>query len=208
MGGVQMPKGVIDLSEGKGDALLKIVEIMRALDARMEMQQFAVFLYVGRHSLPNKGVTMSDIAKDLNLPQSTTSRNVLRLSEQAGVNRYTKERDAGLGLLVTEEDPQELRRKVVFLSKTGAKIYDELMRYTIADVTKAAMNMSKEMLVDMDIQLSKIKEAQREHELYRKSFEATLRTVQDTIQKNRSASAIASAKNSGRQFARRTSKSK
>ena len=38
-----MPKGVIDLSEGKGDALLKIVEIMRALDARMEMQQFAVF---------------------------------------------------------------------------------------------------------------------------------------------------------------------
>ena len=90
MGGVQMPKGVIDLSEGKGDALLKIVEIMRALDARMEMQQFAVFLYVGRHSMPNRGVTMQEIAKALNLPQSTTSRNVLRLSEQAGINRYTK----------------------------------------------------------------------------------------------------------------------
>ena len=79
MGGVQMPKGVIDLSEGKGDALLRIVEIMRELDARMEMQQFAVFLYVGRHSMPNRGVTMQEIGEALNLPQSTTSRNVLRL---------------------------------------------------------------------------------------------------------------------------------
>ena len=68
---------------------------------------------------------------------------------------------------------------------------------------------TKVLTADAEKELvSKIKEAQREHELYRKSFEATLRTVQDTIQKNRSASAIASAKNSGRQFARRTSKSK
>ena len=39
---------------------------MRALDARMEMQQFAVFLYVGRHSMPNRGVTMSEIGEALN----------------------------------------------------------------------------------------------------------------------------------------------
>ena len=100
-----MVKGVIDLSQAKGDALLKIVEIMRALDARMEMQQFAVFLYVGRHSMPGKGVTMNDIARDLGLPQSTTSRNVLRLSEIAGVNRYTGKRDTCL--LYTSPSPRD-----------------------------------------------------------------------------------------------------
>ena len=75
-----------------------------------------------------------------------------------------KQRNVGLGLLVTEEDPNELRRKVVFLSKSGAKIYDELMRYTIADATKVASSMSKEMLADLDIKLSQLKEAQRETE--------------------------------------------
>ena len=201
-----MVKGVIDLSQAKGDALLKIVEIMRALDARMEMQQFAVFLYVGRHSMPGKGVTMNDIARALGLPQSTTSRNVLRLSETAGVNRYTGKRDTGLGLLTTEEDPSELRRKVVFLTKTGAKIYDELARYVnSAPIKVASGNMSKEMLKDLDIKLSQLKEAQRETELYRKSFEATLRTVQNDIMKRRVASgAVSSKRAQGKTFARTT----
>ena len=205
MGGVQMPKGVIDLSEGKGDALLRIVEIMRQLDARMEMQQFAVFLYVGRHSMPNRGVTMQEIGEALNLPQSTTSRNVLRLSEYAGIDRYTKKRNAGLGLLTTEEDPNELRRKVVFLSKSGAKIYDELMRYAKADTTKVASGMSKEMLADLDIKLSQLKEAQRDTENFRKSLEVTLKNVQNEVMKKRIVSGTVSSKRAqGKTFARTT----
>ena len=167
--------------------LLGIVEIMRQLDARMEMQQFAVFLYVRVDTgMPNRGVTMQEIGEALNLPQSTTSRNVLRLSEYAGINRYTKQRNVGLGLLTTEEDPNELRRKVVFLSKSGAKIYDELMRYTKADTTKVASGMSKEMLADLDIKLSQLKkEAQRETENFRKTLEVTIKSVQNEVMKKR-----------------------
>ena len=48
------------------------------------------------------------------------------------------------------------------------------MRYTKADTTKVASGMSKEMLADLDIKLSQLKEAQRETN-FRKSFEVTLK---------------------------------
>ena len=42
-----------------------------------------------------------------------------------------------------------------------------------ADAAKVASGMSKEMLADLDIKLSQLKEAQRETENFRKSFEVT-----------------------------------
>ena len=180
--------GVIDLSQVKGDGLLRIVEIMRALDGRMEMLTFHVFLYVARHSSPTEGVTMEQIAQDLGLPQSTTSRNVLRLSDFAGINRYTKRRDAGLGFVHTKEDPTELRRKVVFLTSRGQKIHDELMNY-IAVPSKgrvvASGNVGREQLNRIMERMNELRDARRQSDAYLKSFEFELKNIQRDIQKQK-----------------------
>ena len=40
-----MPEGVKDLTKGKLESLLHIVDLVRGLDSRMEAQSLAVFLY-------------------------------------------------------------------------------------------------------------------------------------------------------------------
>tara|TARA_B100001996_G_scaffold201803_1_gene154494 strand:+ start:2518 stop:3126 length:609 start_codon:yes stop_codon:yes gene_type:complete len=96
----------------------------------MEAQQLAIFLYVARHTTTlSDGITMEEIGGALDLAQSTVSRNVLKLSERTGINRYTKERDIGLGLLETRIDPNELRRKVVSVTARGQAIHDAMVDY-------------------------------------------------------------------------------
>ena len=48
-----MPEGVKDLTKGKLESLLHIVDLVRGLDSRMEAQSLAVFLYVARRTSGN-----------------------------------------------------------------------------------------------------------------------------------------------------------
>ena len=65
------------------------------------------------------------------------------------------------------------------------------------------------MLADLDIKLSQLKEAQRETELYRKSFEVTLKNVQNEIMKKRIASgAVSSKRAQGKTFLQKTTTNK
>ena len=81
-----MPEGVKDLTKGKLESLLHIVDLVRGLDSRMEAQSLAVFLYVARRTggndFGNTGVTMDDIATDLGIAQASVSRNVMKLSDK------------------------------------------------------------------------------------------------------------------------------
>ena len=77
---------VKDLTKGKLESLLHIVDLVRGLDSRMEAQSLAVFLYVARRTGGNDfgrtGVTMDDIGTDLGIAQASVSRNVNETVDQ------------------------------------------------------------------------------------------------------------------------------
>lgn len=96
--------------------LLNCIEEFRKLDSDLQSQSIAVFLYVGIHE--NKdGVPMTKIATELNIPQSSVSRNVALLS------KWSWSKKEGLNLLEASEDPMERRRKLVKLTNRGKRLY-------------------------------------------------------------------------------------
>ena len=96
--------------------LLKHIESFREFDADIQSQTIAVFLYVGIHE-GNEGVPMTKIAKELNMAQSSVSRNVSLLS------KWSWSRKEGLNFVEALEDPMERRRKLVKLTNRGKKLY-------------------------------------------------------------------------------------
>ena len=165
-----MPKGVEDLTIGKLESLLHIVDLVRGLDSRMEMQTLAIFLYVARHGRNNRGITMEEIANEVGIAQSSCSRGVMKLSDgilnppgevldRAAKRRRPPSREAlkpkyGIGLLLTQDDPYERRRKIVYLSPMGERIASKLMDYTVASRPMSASerkNRLKEIKEGKDI---------------------------------------------------------
>lgn len=95
---------------------MKFVAMFRDMDSEIPLTTVAVFLAV----VQNEGMTMKDMAKMLNISQSSCSRNVAYLAQYHRLNK------PGLGLLVTQEDPMERRRKVVQLTRRGKSFVDKL----------------------------------------------------------------------------------
>jgi DNA-binding MarR family transcriptional regulator len=102
--------------------LLKIIEEMRKFDTQIEAQAIAVFLYVAVHG-GKDGVAMQTISEDLDISQSSVSRNAYKLGD---VNRHKK---IGVGLLETFEDPMERRRKLVRLTAKGKRVHSTLLSW-------------------------------------------------------------------------------
>ena len=144
-----MPTKEEVLALGKLESLLHIVDIVRGIDNRMEAQSLAIFLFVARHEyMDNRGLLMEFIAKQLGLSQSSVSRNVLKLSdnilnpardvlEKAAMRRRPPRKSElkakfGLGLLQTEDDPYERRRKIVRLTPKGKRLAGTLMQMVVA----------------------------------------------------------------------------
>ena len=57
--------------------LLKIIEELRKFDTQLEAQAIAVFFYVGTYDSHN-GISMQKIAEELDISQSSVSRNVYK----------------------------------------------------------------------------------------------------------------------------------
>ena len=99
--------------------LLKIIEEMRKFDSQIEAQAIAIFFYIGIHG-PQEGVRMQKIAEELDIAQSSVSRNVYKLGD---VNRHKK---PGIGLLIAFEDPMYRKRKLVRLTSKGKRVFHTL----------------------------------------------------------------------------------
>ena len=96
--------------------LLKIIEEMRKFDTQIEAQAIAVFFYVAVNG-GKEGVSMQTISEELDIAQSSVSRNVYKLGD---INRHKK---IGIGLLEAFEDPMERRRKLVRLTSKGKRVH-------------------------------------------------------------------------------------
>lgn len=92
---------------------------MRKFDSQIEAQAIAIFFYIGINA-PQEGVRMQKIAEELDIAQSSVSRNVYKLGD---VNRHKK---PGIGLLIAFEDPMERRRKLVRLTSKGKRVFHTL----------------------------------------------------------------------------------
>jgi len=97
---------------------LRLIERFRELDAEMQAQTVAIFLYIANSPVP---VKMQDIADDLGLAQSSVSRNVAALSD------WTRHRTKGHNLVEAFEDPMERRRKLVRLTTKGKRFTTSLL---------------------------------------------------------------------------------
>lgn len=97
---------------------LRLIERFRELDAEMQAQTVAIFLYIANSPVP---VKMQDIADDLGLAQSSVSRNVAALSD------WTRHRKKGHNLVEAFEDPMERRRKLVRLTTKGKRFTTSLL---------------------------------------------------------------------------------
>ena len=212
-----MPEGVKDLTKGKLESLLHIVDLVRGLDSRMEAQSLAVFLYVARRTGGNDfgrtGVTMDDIGTDLGIAQASVSRNVMKLSDQLINNpRDVLERAAnrrrppskralkarfGLGLLTTEDDPMERRRKIVFLTPKGARVADKLMDYVIASMPISMEERRRRVSdkryierAESDYRINEMQQRQAAQNLKKlqeleKQFQVQLDSIKDELEKRK-----------------------
>ena len=73
--------------------------------------------FICRINEGEEGVPMTTIAKDLNMAQSSVSRNVSLLS------KWSWSRKEGLNFVEALEDPMERRRKLVKLTNRGKRLY-------------------------------------------------------------------------------------
>lgn len=97
--------------------LLNLVEKLRTVDPTMPIQTAFTLLLIAE----NDGMQMSGIQDRLELSAAAVSRNILSLSH------YRQDYRAGHGLVRTEPDPTERRRKIVFLTKEGKRFVASLL---------------------------------------------------------------------------------
>lgn len=91
---------------------------IRILDDSLPVQTLAVFLEIASNP---SGISITEVANKCGLASSSASRNVAALSDWHWLKR------PGLGLVVSEVDPMECRRKNVKLTPKGKQVVDQLV---------------------------------------------------------------------------------
>lgn len=98
-------------------SLFSVVTQFRDLDSEMPVQQMQVLCWVAL----NEGKTQRDLRTSLDMPSSTSSRNIAALSK---VHRLGKE---GLGLIDFVDDPEDRRAKRLWLTPKGRAFINKLL---------------------------------------------------------------------------------
>ena len=96
----------------------RFIRLLREQQSDMPMQMTDVLLVIARRP----GLTMAELSEEVDLAQSSCSRNVATLSE------YHRLGKPGLGLVEAIIDPREPRRRAIFLTQKGKVFVTQLMR--------------------------------------------------------------------------------
>ena len=99
---------------------LRAIETFRRLDLTMPSQAIAAFLFIASR----RDCTVKDVEKFLGLGSSATSRNMKILRDEEYTDRNNTK--SGLGLITTEFDAHDARRKLPKLTQKGEKLLADL----------------------------------------------------------------------------------
>lgn len=97
--------------------LRSVINRLRDLDPEMPIQQFATLVWVAL----NEDKTQRELCSDLNMPNSSASRNLAALSK---VHRLGRE---GLGLVTWVESVEDRRMKLLMLTPKGRNVVQGLL---------------------------------------------------------------------------------
>lgn len=110
--------------------LSKLTLAVSELQQQIEVSQdlpfrcVSVFLEVARRDARGDGITVTELAKALDISQPASSRMVSLLDEATWKGR------PGAGLIRSVADPYDSRRRVLRLSDKGARLIDKLTQIT------------------------------------------------------------------------------
>ena len=110
-----------ELTDDQREALEKlkqVVDLVRAIEARVPTSYLDAFLCVARE--PGKGPT--HYAKRMNTIQPIASRVLLEIGVKA------RERNASLGLVDRQIDPETLKRHEYFLTPKGRRLLAQMFQ--------------------------------------------------------------------------------
>lgn len=98
---------------------LGIFQEFRNLQPTMPIKTASIFTYIAA----NPGISMCELCEKTHIKQSTCSRTVAVLSE------WEKYEVPGFGLVWTEDDPKERRKKLIHLTDMGEEFAAILSGY-------------------------------------------------------------------------------
>jgi len=96
--------------------LFDALDYLRSFDAEMPIQTIMTLLLIYKHQDDERGISIKDIADQLNISGAAASRNVSKLTK-AGVKSM-----GGLNLVTTKEDPMYRVRKTIRLTQKGESV--------------------------------------------------------------------------------------
>jgi DNA-binding MarR family transcriptional regulator len=105
--------------------ILRMIKRLREVESEMPAQMVHCFLGVALQP----GITMQQLGDETGLSQSATSRNIQTLGKWHRIGK------AGYDLATAIEDPEDSRRKIMFLTPKG----NRLIRDLLSDLTGAAV---------------------------------------------------------------------
>jgi DNA-binding MarR family transcriptional regulator len=100
------------------NALLQALHLMKALDARISVNEVIAFLYAAE----NEGLTVQDLAGLAGLTQSTASRSLRALGPKDSPWSHAP----ALGLVEAYLHPTDARSHVIQLTGRGCEVRDRL----------------------------------------------------------------------------------
>ena len=104
--------------DSKLDALIDVMEELRTVNPDMTVLTALAFMRAAK----TPGIPMSKLQEQMDVAQSTVSRNIATLSKWAA---YQKE---GANLVASEEDPRDRRQRIVSLTPKGEKLVEKMVK--------------------------------------------------------------------------------
>lgn len=122
--GLHMPKRtppsvkpIVTDEQRRGNKAAMLFQAFRQVDQTMPMQLAYTFLLVALHD----GISVTEVADLAGFRLATASRHLLDLGER------NRKKEPGLGLVKSEVDPDELRRKIYTLTPKGRNLYNTIL---------------------------------------------------------------------------------